>query len=673
MKTIPIKTFFFLIVLNYILLGLFLPKKPGIPSDPKAFLTEEELPWLKVHQDIEKGVLAHKWPADNFPGIDLLSCENTKDAIEVLSSGKAFGCIGYLKGPSRIINTYGFKKFNATAPSSLPGLTDMEISNDWPELLDIMNKEIDSLTENEEASIINKWFKGKLKYGLMSHNIVKWALIICFITGLIISAFFVWNSSLKLMVKEYIIKVQKSEDRLNEAQAVAHVGSWDLDLLKDQLHCSDETHRIFSIPIGTPIVYSKFLEYVYPDDRKYVNARWTAALQGEPYDIEHRILVGDKVKWVRERAIITFDENGRAVKGIGTIQDITNLKQTEKALQEQSILLHLAIETGRVGSWHWDLQTNKFYTSPEWKHQLGIDNNNISDLCKEWDARLHPDDRQRSWQAFNQWFKGKSPIYASEFRLRHEDGSYRWFYNRCEKELDEKGNPIHVHGCHVDITELRQMKAKLERILTLSHDLICIAGIDGFFKYVNPAWEKSLGYTRDELISRPILDFIHPDDYKKNDQGAEKLSSGKQTINFESRCFSKDGSIRYIQWTATPVLDEGVMYCIGRDITERKQTEEEKARLKSHLKLSDKMESIGILISGIAYDFCNVLTSIIGFTELALMPLDNAKKEEYLQHVYIAGMRAKDIVKQILVFAKQSEEETSPAQVDEIEKLGKRG
>ncbi|MBC8431778.1 MAG: PAS domain S-box protein [Desulfobacterales bacterium] len=112
------------------------------------------------------------------------------------------------------------------------------------------------------------------------------------------------------------------------------------------------------------------------------------------------------------------------------------------------------------------------------------------------------------------------------------------------------------------------------RILNLSLDLICIAGMDGYFKYVNPTWGKILGYTREELLSRPFLDFIHPDDHAKNDEEVAKMAAGHQVIDFENRYIHKDGFIRYISWTAQPVADEKEMYCIGRDITKRKRAEE---------------------------------------------------------------------------------------------------
>jgi PAS domain S-box-containing protein len=121
---------------------------------------------------------------------------------------------------------------------------------------------------------------------------------------------------------------------------------------------------------------------------------------------------------------------------------------------------------------------------------------------------------------------------------------------------------------------MEQNPIDYQRIFNLSLDLICITGMDGYFKYLNPAWEKNLGYTRDELLSRPFLDFIHPDDHAKNDEEVAKLAAGNQIFHFENRYIHKDGSMRHISWTAQAVADEKEMYCIGRDITKRKQAED---------------------------------------------------------------------------------------------------
>jgi PAS domain S-box-containing protein len=130
--------------------------------------------------------------------------------------------------------------------------------------------------------------------------------------------------------------LRESEANLNRAQEIAHIGSWHLDLPGNSLTWSDEVYRIFGMPRGAPLSYGAFLNRVHPEDREGVDRAWTAALRGAAYDIEHRILVGDEVKWVREKAGVEFDQQGKAIKGIGTVQDITERRLAEARVQEHA-------------------------------------------------------------------------------------------------------------------------------------------------------------------------------------------------------------------------------------------------------------------------------------------------------------------------------------------------
>jgi PAS domain S-box-containing protein len=136
-----------------------------------------------------------------------------------------------------------------------------------------------------------------------------------------------------------------SESNLVKAQEVAHVGSWDLDLRANNLVWTNENYKIFGVPRGTRMTYEAFLEVVHPEDREYVHNQWAAAIEGEPYDIEHRLLIGNEVKWVREKAELAFDDEGRATRGVGITQDITVQKAvTEEIAANQARLKALATQ-----------------------------------------------------------------------------------------------------------------------------------------------------------------------------------------------------------------------------------------------------------------------------------------------------------------------------------------
>lgn len=133
--------------------------------------------------------------------------------------------------------------------------------------------------------------------------------------------------------------LKESEAQLKRAQEVAHIGSWYLDLRTNQLTWSDETYRIFGVPIGQALMDTDFLAIVHPDDVAYVKELWEAVLQGGPYDIEHRIVVAGTVKWVREKVELEFDAEGKPIYGIGTVQDITEHKKAGDQLREYQTML----------------------------------------------------------------------------------------------------------------------------------------------------------------------------------------------------------------------------------------------------------------------------------------------------------------------------------------------
>ena len=144
--------------------------------------------------------------------------------------------------------------------------------------------------------------------------------------------------------KESEEELRNSREDLRHAQAVGNIGSWRLDVQRNELRWSDQNHQLFGITKGTPLTYETFISAVHPDDRDYVDTHWNAALQGKPYDVEHRIIVGDRIKWVREKAFLEFNEEHVLLAGFGITQDITERKQAQIALQEAYEKLEARVE-----------------------------------------------------------------------------------------------------------------------------------------------------------------------------------------------------------------------------------------------------------------------------------------------------------------------------------------
>jgi PAS domain S-box-containing protein len=166
------------------------------------------------------------------------------------------------------------------------------------------------------------------------------------------------------------------------------------------------------------------------------------------------------------------------------------------------------------------------------------------------------------------------------------------FFSRTIREPDEYllGMLARVGEQIGQFMARKRSEEELDRFFDLSLDLMCVASFDGYFTRLNPAWERCLGYSREELMSRPYIDFVHPDDRNPTSEAA-KLGVGRQVINFENRYRAKDGTYRWLEWCSVPYPNEQVIYAAARDITERKEAKETIARYSRDLKAAREAQA----------------------------------------------------------------------------------
>jgi len=258
----------------------------------------------------------------------------------------------------------------------------------------------------------------------------------------------------------------ENQNDLNRAQAVAHTGSWRLDVRRNELIWSDENHRMFGIPKGTPMTYETFLTTVHPDDREHVARSWQAALRGEPYDIEHRIVVGDTVKWVRERAELEFDEQGALIGGFGTTQDISELKKIEGVLLRSSEQYQLALKSAQLGSWDYDPRNGDVFWDKRCRDIFGMAEGDRIKMDQAIEI-MHPDDRDLVRQAIRKTLDPASAgTYDVEYRVIWPDHSTRWLSSIGQSYLDGDGKTrqvVRVIGTTMDITARKRAEETIRK------------------------------------------------------------------------------------------------------------------------------------------------------------------------------------------------------------------
>jgi len=240
-------------------------------------------------------------------------------------------------------------------------------------------------------------------------------------------------------------------------------------------------------------------------------------------------------------------------------------------------------------------------------------------LAEDWEM-LAP-------QIFTNIFAGA--MFAYEYRLRHKDGRLRWISQTNNSFWNEEQRYWNVTAISVDITDRKQteleLQAKtqeLDRFFSVALDLLCIADVDGYFRRLNQEWEKTLGYSLQELEGRRFLDFVHPDDIASTLDEMSLLANQKSSLNFVNRYRCRDGSYRWIEWRS--FLVDKLVYAAARDITDRRQAELALRQSEQKFKGAFDTISVGMALVSPAGGFIEVnaaLCRMLDYTEDELLKL----------------------------------------------------
>lgn len=199
---------------------------------------------------------------------------------------------------------------------------------------------------------------------------------------------------------------------------------------------------------------------------------------------------------------------------LGVFRDVTARKQTEETLRQNQEQLTLAARAAQIGFWDWDLRTGIVHFSPEWKNQLGLEQEQIPGSVETWRELLHPGDRAMATASINDYLAGRNPEYAVEFRLRHKDGTYRWIYSRGTLMKDAAGKPYRILGCHLDITKRKRLDFQLEAFALLGKQLSAANTVREAARLIVDIAEALFGWDAATLVMfdektglcRPVLD-----------------------------------------------------------------------------------------------------------------------------------------------------------------------
>ncbi|MCU0527306.1 MAG: PAS domain-containing protein [Elainella sp. Prado103] len=484
--------------------------------------------------------------------------------------------------------------------------------------------------------------------------------------------------------------IHESADRLRVALNAAQIGMWDWSLVTGEITWSPEHEQLFGLPSGTfNGQYETFTACIHPDDLKGINQAITHALNTKsPYQHEYRVIWADgSIHWIEGRGQVFDDATGRTVRMLGTVMNIDERKQAERALQELNTALEqrvadrtaeltdltdrllvalkeqasaeaalreseerrrLALELTYIGTWDLHLASGKAAWDDNAFTLLGLAPGESPASYHLWREHIHPDDVEWVEQQFQRAIETHTD-YAVEHRVIHPDRSTHWVMARARATYDAANQPVRVLGVLLDISDRKQTEAELyesEQRLQLalegSGDGLWDWNITTGALYLSPRWLTMLGYEPGEFPSEVSAweQLIHPDDrawvmgilaaHLRDHSIPYRFDYRVRTQSGEWKWIANYGKVTQQDKNGAPLRMTGT----HRDVSDRKQAEATLAQLASVVESSE--EAIisktleGIVISWNASAerlFGYSAEEMIGQSITAIIPPDRLEEE----------------------------------------------
>lgn len=464
----------------------------------------------------------------------------------------------------------------------------------------------------------------------------------------------------------------EAKERLRVAQAVAGAaGAWEWDIANGRLVGDARFASLYGLDpvlVSQGLPTSAFFDTIFAPDRMRLKIAVAGALNGaEVFARDYRVVVDGEVRWVSARGRTFLDEQERPIRFSGVLADITDQKRVEERLR-------IAQTAGGIGSFEYLSGYGTAEVSDEFCRLLGLQTARSLPI-RTINSVMHPDD-----PPLISGHERETGVGAAfhEFRIRRADtGEERWLVCRGEYQQAPTGGVSFI-GVLYDVTGTKRSEARLrtlaaaleervevsrqerDRIWNLSRDLLSIGDRSGVYRAINPAWKDLLGYDAADLVGAPMGALVHPDDKAHARERAAGLLAGDAVADFDCRVLAKDGAYRWINWTAVPEGD--IVYAVGRDITQRKLLEDQ-------LRQSQKMEAVGQLTGGLAHDFNNMLTGILGGIDMVRRRIGEgrvADADRFLEAAMQSGQRAAALTHRLLAFSRRQSLDSRPLDVETL-------
>ena len=327
------------------------------------------------------------------------------------------------------------------------------------------------------------------------------------------------------------------------------------------------------------------------------------------------------------------------------LRDASEPVAVEHVFLKHDQLYELATRHGRISVWEVDYRTNHFEYSPVLAYMLGLSEEQVPKTVASWKQHFHPDDWHLLERQSERLVHREIPEINVEMRMLHADGSIHWGLVRARAFFDDEGRPIKALGTTIDITERKRAEEERDLFFTLSLDPLCIADTTGYFRRVNPAFCQTLGYTAEELTTRPFLDFVLEEDQQKTVIAMAVLKQGGDVIAFENRYRCKDGSFRWLSWMC-PAPASNLMYAVAHDVTAAKEFQVKLEKATQEAENANRAKSE--FLSRMSHELRTPLNAILGFGQLLQREPLSPRQRQQIDLIVKGGRHLLALINEVL-------------------------
>lgn len=469
-----------------------------------------------------------------------------------------------------------------------------------------------------------------------------------------------------IAIRTDISHLKETEKRLALSQNYANIGTWDWNIETGDLYWSERIAPLFGYSEGElDTTYENFIGAVHPDDRQKVIDAVAACVEcGIEYNIEHRCVWPDgSVRWLLERGDVVRDAAGRAMHMLGVVQDITERKLAEIALDESSKRLEEAQHLARLGNWSVDLATQEISWSKEVYALFDRDQDNFSPTLQRYYAEIvHPDDVEKVQQAKHRAIEtGDMP--RVDHRALLPDGTVRWMQLEGYVKRDARGNALAIVGMVQDITWRKLAEMALEESrsrLEVAQSLAKLGNWEADLVSGELRWSDEIFriFGHDPGSFTPnvgaFIQAVHPDDVELlRESECRAAQTGVHDV--VHRIIWPNGDVRYVHELARAHTDADgcVVRLTGtvQDVTELKQAEHAMLLAKEAAEAASLTKSE--FLASMSHELRTPLNSILGFAQLFGMDRKLPEKtRQYANEIERAGQHLLSLVNDLIDLAR---------------------